>query len=174
MADYKFKTLTPGNWFEPDPTLKLFARYSSADKQMHPLTGDDWARAILEPSLAETVPLETRELFEVARGPLLYAYFFYPLYTLGCEQLFRVADAATLHKCKMKSAPPGLKTFRPRVDWLAAHELWTEQEKSVWLELVHLRNDTSHPQEQSILLPAMAINMLRQVADQINALFKAE
>lgn len=171
MPDYKFRTLTLDNWLETDPTLRLFVRLSPTSGQPHPMTGDDWARPILQPALAETVPLEVRELFEVARGTLVYGYFFYPLYTIGYEQLFRVADAATLHKCRMMSAPPTLSSFRQRVDWLAARKLWTEQEKQVWLEFVTLRNYTSHPEYQPIQLPGMAISTLQQVVDYINALF---
>jgi len=32
-------------------------------------------------------------MYEAARASMCYGYFFYPLYTLATQQLFRVAEA---------------------------------------------------------------------------------
>jgi hypothetical protein len=96
MAELRFKRLTVDNWQRPDPGLSIFVRLSLQDGSTRPISGDDWAREILAIELSERVPLEIRRLFAVARGALVYGYFFYPLYTLGAEQLFRVAEAAVL------------------------------------------------------------------------------
>ena len=44
------------------------------------------------------------------RGAMVYGYFLYPLYVLGAEQLFRVAEAAVTLKCEQM----GAKTDRMR------------------------------------------------------------
>ena len=58
------------------------------------MTGEDWARAFLNVELKEHVPEPVSDLFAIARGALLYGWFFYPLFRLGEEQLYRVVEAA--------------------------------------------------------------------------------
>jgi hypothetical protein len=83
--DLGFKALTLDNWREPDPTSGQFVRPSEIVGAVA-MDGADWARAILNKQLDErTVPLEVVRAFEVARGCMLYGWFFYPLYRLGEE-----------------------------------------------------------------------------------------
>ena len=58
------------------------------------MSGQEWLSLFLDPTLSKSVPENVRALFEVARRSSAYGYFFYPLYTLACEQLFRIAEAA--------------------------------------------------------------------------------
>src|SRR2546423_7399041 len=92
------KALTIENWLQPDPTSTIFVQLSHSDGSVSPMSGEDWAAQFLTPSLAATVPEELRKLFEVARGAMAYGYFFYPLYALAGEQLYRVAEAAVSEK----------------------------------------------------------------------------
>src|SRR5919202_1342535 len=94
------KILTTENWLQPDPTSTIFAQVSSSDGSVSPMSGNDWVALFLKPSLVEAVPEDVRKLFEVARGALAYGYFFYPLYTLAGEQLFRVAECSVSAKCQ--------------------------------------------------------------------------
>jgi hypothetical protein len=103
MSKFGFKKITPSNWLDPDKVLRGFVKMSSTGAQ--PLTADDYLRHILSPELIESVPKDVRALFEVARGAMIYGYFFYPLFTLAAEQLFRVSEAAVSHKCKALGAP---------------------------------------------------------------------
>lgn len=91
MTDYEhgIKKLTVGNWLKPDGVWSHFEGISS---------GEVWVRSILQPALVETVPLEVRKLFEVARSAMAYAYFFYPLSSLAEEQLYRVVESAATYK----------------------------------------------------------------------------
>lgn len=76
MTDFGFKKLTVENWLEPDGILKIFVDLYTGET----ITGNERAKGILEPKLLASVPLPIQRLFEVARGALLYGYFFYPLY----------------------------------------------------------------------------------------------
>ena len=87
-----FKRLTPENWREHDATANHIVRIR--DGIATKLNDEDWAAIILEPELTPAVPEEVRNLFEVAQGVLCYGCFFYPLYTLGSEQFYRVLEAA--------------------------------------------------------------------------------
>jgi hypothetical protein len=86
-----FKHLTVENWTEADPVNKHFARTS-------PLVGpvtmgqSDWARNFLSVELSKEVPSEIKDLFAIARGAILYGWFFYPLFKLGEERLYRVME----------------------------------------------------------------------------------
>jgi hypothetical protein len=68
-------------------------------------TRDKRAEEFLEPILCKETPKDIINLFEVARGCLLYGYFYYPLYTIGIENLYRVLEGAVSRKCKSLNAP---------------------------------------------------------------------
>jgi hypothetical protein len=170
VAKFGFKEITPSNWLEADGVLRGFVRLS-ADGQFQPISGDDYLRSILSPELLQSVPTEVQALFEVARGAMAYGYFFYPLYTLAAEQLFRVAEAAVAHKCKALGAPKSIDTFEKRIHWLVDKGVIPNSELVRWDAIRELRNEASHPERQSILMPGNAIGILETAAEQINSLF---
>lgn len=69
---FGFKRITAENWQEPD-VPRLFGL----------TTPNAWIEAHLQPQLSPNVPQEIASLFEVARGAMIYGWFFYPLITLG-------------------------------------------------------------------------------------------
>ncbi|MBE0411557.1 MAG: DUF4145 domain-containing protein, partial [Anaerolineales bacterium] len=127
---------------------------------------------ILKPQLLEDVPQDVQALFEVARGALLYGYFFYPLYTLAAEQLFRVAEAAISDKCKAKRAPKSKKKFVEKINWLADNGTISQADIKAWTAIREMRNFASHPERQSIITPGLAIGWLEDVSEKINTLFR--
>jgi hypothetical protein len=78
---FGFKRITAENWQDAD-VPRLFGL----------TTPDNWIGAHLQPQLSPNVPQEIAALFEVARGSMIYGWFFYPLITLGAEQCYRVLD----------------------------------------------------------------------------------
>lgn len=161
MTDYEhgIKKLTEENWLKPDGVWSYFEGISSGEK---------WIRIILHPVLAETVPLEVRKLFEVARSAMVYAYFFYPLNTLAEEQLYRVVEAGVTHKCEALGAPKSQKRFQQKVDWLTDQGIIPKHEKAWWDAVRDLRNMTSHPRRQFIIPPGGALGL---ITEKINSLF---
>lgn len=93
-----FRQLTPSNWAEPDPIHRLLT-IIRPDGSQSPVSGAYLVEGFLSFQLNEAVPRPIRAMFEVARGTMCYGYFFYPLYTLGAEQLYRVAEAGIRHRC---------------------------------------------------------------------------
>ncbi len=172
MTKYGFKQLSVDNWREPDPMLEIFVRLAPDGAFRRP-TGDERAQELLAPTLREQVPVAVRRLFEVARGALLYGYFFYPLYTLGVEQLFRVAEAAVTHKCRQIGAPAKVNKagFEEKLQHLVDEGVILMSGQIVWDATRRLRNFTSHPANQMILGPPDAVRELWQIAGEINALF---
>lgn len=106
---------------------------------------------------------------------LLYGCFFYPLYTLGTEQLFRVVEAAVTAKCEELGAPSkAMNRFETKLAYLR-DEGWIPAGDWIrWDATRHLRNATSHPEDQTIVMPNEAMTMLTETAEQINALFPSE
>ncbi len=158
-----FKKITVDNWREPDEISSGFINVQI----------DEWISIILEPNLREAVPVEIKKLFEVARGALVYGYFFYPLYTLGLEQLFRVVEVAVTRKCTTIEAPRAIckGRFQQKVKYLVEMKVIPNQKEEIWNAIRGLRNIASHPQDQSILAPGEAIGKLARIADEINSLF---
>ncbi len=154
------KRLTIENWREPDPTITLMVG-----------TGDAWARLFLTPQLATGVPDEVVKLFETARGAIVYGFQFYPLFTLGVEQVFRVMETAVIRKCEMLGLKPCRDNFDERIKTLHEQGHISEANAATLQAIRHLRNDASHPKEQMILTPAAASGLLRGIVDQINSLF---
>jgi hypothetical protein len=180
------KNLTLDNWQSIDPTSVLLIELDTATGRPLPITPDRWAEWLLEPQLDPSVPGTVQTMFNVARGAMLYGSFFYPLYTLGTEQLYRVADAATWHRCRQLGKPlpaagPNRETFADRVTWLVGQGVISN---ASWWGHGHgpanpggvrmVRNLTSHSTFQQLDLPSTAVIQVRQVADQINELFAPE
>lgn len=134
------------------------------------MSGEDWAEQFLEPSLDDRVPEEVRKLFEVARGAIAYGYFFYPLFTLANEQLYRVVEAAVSEKCALLGAPKR-SSFQDKIKFLLDRNVIADVDFPRWDAIRMLRNMSSHPERQNILPPGMVATTLYLVAQMINSLF---
>lgn len=101
---------------------------------------------------------------------MLYGFLFYPLYTLGSEQLFRVFEAALKHKCKMAEAPSELHGFGALQKWLEARGYLAEPWR--WDAVRETRNETSHPERQFLVTPHQALRDLETSVGLIDSLFQ--
>lgn len=175
MGQLGFKSLKIDNWQQPDPVLSAFVRLSAQDGTIRLVVGNEWASDILSVELSHRVPHEVQRLFAVARGCLVYGYFFYPLYTLGVEQLFRVADAAVAHKCRelgFVDKKGRDLDFKDRVTRLMEERIIAPSAERGWTALRELRNASSHPSDQSILPPGIVVGELRRIATEVDMLFE--
>ncbi len=172
MSNLGFKTLTPENWLEPELVMSIFVTISLKDGSTSPISVDGWIERIGRPQLDLTVPIDILKLFEVARGAMAYGYFFYPLYTLAGEQLYRVAEAAASAKCKLLGANlRRVNRFEDKIAFLQQQNVISQQDWIWWDSIRHLRNFASHPEGQSILMPYDVLSTLAGVAKHINQLF---
>jgi hypothetical protein len=165
-----FKRLTLENWTEADPVNKNFARLS-------PLVGpvemgqDDWAQNFLAVELSEDVPLEIRDLFAIARGAMLYGWFFYPLFRFGEEQLYRVLETATKHRYRESGGARKRASYFEVIDSLVESGLIPADERERWTAARKLRNHVSHPERAAVVPPGFALGMLNAIARDIDSLF---
>ncbi len=170
MANLGIKELTVSNWLTQDVVLTYFVNLLP-DGSTKPITGEMYAETILSIKLKEDVPIEIQKLFEVAKGAMLYGFMFYPLFTLGMEQICRVAETTVSHLCKLKQAPKRIKVFKEKIDWLIENSVIPENDRSFW-EFVRMnRNFSSHPKMQTILSPGSNFEIIQSIALRINSLF---
>lgn len=170
MNEFGFKKLSVDNWKKPDPIMSHSVK---TDRFGPPYQSReiDWVQAILKTEIGGFVPDEIRSLFEVARGSMVYGYFFYPLFTLSAEQLFRVAEAAIAYKCKELNTPKSKRTLQNRINWLLECGAIDKAQERKWEFARKLRNYASHPSRQMILTPGNALDILSSTAEHINTLF---
>jgi hypothetical protein len=165
-----FKQLTLDNWTEADPVNRNFARLS-------PLVGPiqmgqgDWARQFLGVELGGEVPAEIRDLFAIARGAMLYGWFFYPLFRLGEEQLYRVLEAAARLRYRQLGGEKVRPHYQQAIDLLAERGAIPAFEVERWSAARRLRNNASHPEQAAVVPPGFALRMLQRSSADIEALF---
>ena len=137
-------------------------------------------QACLKPQLESSVPKEVVAMFEVARGSMIYGWFFYPLITLATEQLHRVQETAAREKCcQLGIAPAKLSkkglSLEPKlsevIGALVKHGTIKASEEARWQAARRLRNWSSHPQRQTIISPGMSLGALESTTQVINKLF---
>jgi hypothetical protein len=165
-----FKHLTLANWREPDPVNAAFMRLSPVVGPRR-MTGDDWAREFLAVELKPHVPEHIRDLFAVARGAMLYGWFFYPLFRLGEEQLYRVVEAAATARYRELRGPRRRPTFEHAINWLIECRVIPADDKERWAAVRMMRNSASHPERQDIMTPGGVYRVLNAAAHDINRLF---
>lgn len=170
QAEFGHKKLTTSNWLQPDPVSSVFVRVIPAEGRAEKLSADDWAKAFLSLHLSTKVPGEVRALFNVARGACLYGYFYYPMYTLGMEQMYRVGEAAITHKCGELELPTKASLAR-KIQRLVALNVLNEREAEGWGILRRLRNWASHPQQPSVVPPGQVLQQIRRLIRQVDALY---
>ncbi len=167
---FGFKRLTVENWLLPDKAISNLV-WCTAPSFTQSVTPQSLASQVLAVQLTDHAPLEVRKLFEVAKGSLCYGAFFYPLYTLGAEQLFRVLDTALDARCRLAGCQKPKMTFADRIEWAAKRGLFDKSTAGRWQAARELRNQASHAERQSIYTPGMALEILHYTAGCINELF---
>jgi hypothetical protein len=175
QARHDFKEIGTANWQSADEQTAPWVGMTAAAK-----TPAEWVGYYLRPRLKPTVPMEIVTLLEVARGAMIYGWFFYPLLTLGAEQCWRVLESGVRLRCQQI----GIQTKRPRgkgreedttfsenVTALFGRPFAMKLNKSRWDAVRGLRSSTSHPSRQMILDPAQTKGVLETAVELLNDLF---
>jgi hypothetical protein len=163
------KKLTPENWLEGDGAACHWVR--TRDGVVTRMTAKQWGEVFLRPALERSVPLEVQEFLDVARSLLCYGYFFYPLYTLGTAQLYRVLEAALFLRCDALKAPKK-QTFTEMVAWLHARGVIEAERVKQWDTGRKFRTAAPRPGTQRVGDPPIAAHNLEITVGLINALYR--
>lgn len=167
---YGCKLINCGNWNQVDRTFVFTCS----------LGGEDWVAVCSRPQLNSSVPEQIAALFEVARGSIIYSWFYYPLMTLGAEQLQRVLEAAARERlASLTRADIGIDQprnskaiFSEVIAELKGLGVITPEQFERWDITRTLRNLASHPKDQMILPPGTTLGALHTAAELINDLFR--
>lgn len=171
MKEFGFKKLDENNWLKSD--IEELHRVLP-NNSTRPILPREWIDDIQKSKLDDSTPFEIQKLFEVAKGTMIYGYFFYPILTLSSEQFTRVAETAINIKCNTINCPKARNTFSKKVDWLLQESILSKDLHTKWKSIVKLSNMFSHPSRQNIFNPVMAINLMDTVARNINYLFSKD
>lgn len=153
------KEITLENWNQPDLVYDI-EEYNI------------YLKEILNLKLDSYVPVNIRELFEAARGAMVYGYYYYPLYTLADDQMYRVGERAVKEKIKLVQVDEPVKmSFYNSIKYLHANGFLDERSFSKWNSLRSLRNFSSHPERFVLMPPAAIIEYAKGLASEINKLF---
>jgi hypothetical protein len=173
---FEIKKIGVSNWQLPDTTTELWRTMTRAAK-----TEDDWIAFFSSPQLNGKVPEEIAKLMEVARGAMIYSWYFYPLATLGAGQCFRLYDTGTRIRCEQLGIPTKIPTkggikrdtsFKDNIDSLLKHGAIRKADEKRWKSIRELRNWASHLERQPILDPGEAQTILAVVVELLNDLFR--
>ncbi len=167
LNDFKFREITPENFFEYDKR--------GSNKEISRELAIEATKFFFEAQLSEKVPKDTRELFEVARAVMIYGVNFYPLYTVGAEQLFRVAENALRMKCNQTGIVPnqGKYMFANMLGALIKNRVIKREYIDIWNSFKKLRNIFSHPEFQQLFPPGDVLDWMDLVSEHINQLFES-
>jgi uncharacterized protein DUF4145 len=127
-------------------------------------------KRILSFQLPDDVPTEIRSLFEAAQATMVYGYYYYPLYTVGSEHLYRALEAALRHRAIVEGYSARQRGLKETMKYLARKGVLGERDLDRLEPLRHLRNEASHPEFQTLLTPGMAMKSLELTAREINSL----
>ena len=164
------KELTTSNWLEGDKVSQLWTEIDLTTGEYTQITGEKWAKSILSIQLSVKVPTDIERLFKVAQGCMCYGHFFYPLYTLGLQQLHRVHEAAATHACELRNIKK--KTYNDKLTALNKINLINDEEIHKWHVSRKLRNSSSHASAQTIISPNFTVGHLAQSSQLISRLFE--
>ena len=179
-ANPGFKRITVANWQERDMPSG-FSR----------LTPDLWVEHNMQPQLGPNVPADIVSLFEVARGAMIYGWFFYPLITMAMEQCSRVLEAGVKACCVEHGIPTQrlakngnpLRTkdgriietsYAKNIARLIESGIALANHADLWSAARELRNLFSHPERQMLFPPGVTLSMLQITADRLNELFSLQ
>lgn len=175
-AQHDFKDIGTLNWESADEQTSLWMQMTGVTK-----TPTEWVEYYRRPTFKSSVPKEIVTLLEVARGAMIYGWFFYPLVTLGAEQCWRVLEAGVRLRCKQV----GIRTkrvgrggreldtnFSENVAALMGSNLISGLDKARWDAVRNIRNSRSHPSQQMILDPGQAQGVLESAVEALNDLFQ--
>ena len=105
----------------------------------------------------------------MALGSLPYAYWYYPLYTLGAQQLLRVADYA-LDQFARNAGLEQPYSLASRIQELSSSGALSDEDVRRWQLIRRLRNKVAHPTFQKIWGLPQACDVAQSVAEAIAAL----
>jgi len=166
------KDITAENLSEPDPRIQYFVK-----------SAETWVKRCQVIPLGPEVPTDVTDLLEVARGAIIYGWFYYPLMTLGVEQCFRCLETAA----RIRAKQLGIQIERPDPKRGVIPEGFAHLVRQLhrggairsddlprWDAGRDMRNYVSHPEQQMIVMPGEVVGLLDNTIELVVRLFRVQ
>jgi len=101
-----------------------------------------------------------------------YGLFFYPLLTLGAEQLYRILETAAISRRRDLSGEKKRGNFKGTVAWLIKRKVISADHSNQWRSFIELRHAASHPAAQTIMPPGWVMGLLGTIVELINEIYE--
>jgi hypothetical protein len=122
-------------------------------------------------TLSEHVPETAFQMFEVAKGAMVYGLFFYPLYTIGEDHLSRLFEWVVKERYRTLSGRINDRNLKDALEWLLKSGHFPADSDVRWRAAYEIRNMMAHPTMQYITTPAEASRALRYMRDLLEHLY---
>ena len=168
MTEYRhdMQVLTDENFLEPSPIALMFSPWGLSSTGPAPATEEEVRSRVKQftsVTLHDGVPKQLWRMFEVAKGAMVYGIFFYPLYTLGGDHLYRGFEYLVRLQYEKLRREKLTADLRSQVKWLIDNGHFPEPAPERWMAAYEIRNLVSHPKMQSIDHPNGALRILHDM-----------
>lgn len=172
MTEYRhgIQVLTEANFLEPSETALMFSPFGLSTTGPAPSTHNEVRSRVgrfTSVELHDGVPEQLWRMFEVAKGAMVYGILFYPLYTLGTEQIYRTFEYLVKLQYENLRGEKAQADLKSKVQWLIDNGHFPQPAPDAWMAMYHLRNIAAHPNMQTIETPAGASRTLRSMKNLI-------
>lgn len=122
-------------------------------------------------TLSEHVPETAFQMFEVAKGTMVYGLFFYPLYTIGQDHLSRLFEWVVKERYRTLSGRTDDRNLKTALEWLLTNGHFPPDSEVRWRASYEICNSMAHPTMQYITTPADAARYLRHMRELLEHLY---
>lgn len=133
---------------------------------------DDYVRAFLSIKLPTDASEDLLEVFDRVRAVMVYGCYYYPLFSLGVEELYRYHEALIRTALGSAAYKPNGKshTFNRMIEIAVEQNVLSEKEGEAWHAGRWLRNRSSHRESTFLLGPNNALDALQNARDRTEKL----
>jgi hypothetical protein len=167
------KAVTVSNWLSPDPTSRFISHVPHEASELAALldVGNYFAERFTTLELSSTVSDNVARFFNVAKGTVTYAVFFYPLLEIGLERAYSAAEVAVRECAEQHAIPRRYRQAnnKSRISWLCRYG-WISPELCTRLQLTRMTRNLAKHQSQSILMPIDVVKTLGRIANDLESL----
>jgi len=165
------KRLTPENLLNPDPASTLEVPGSMLGlPSLNSPPGPARQQEVLRPRLSRCVDRNVANIFEAGQAAMAFGYYYYPMYDVGCGQVFRAFDRAAVLRAQRGGCVQKRIMLANALDFLKKSGAFGATELAWFDRLRVLRNFASHPEFQARIPPGLAVWSLDDVARAIERL----
>lgn len=135
------------------------------------MSPEAWLEASQRPRLSDSVPLDVRDYFAIARGTMAYGAFSLSCLHFGGDQVLRAAECAVRHRCRQIGILEDFLPLSVRIERLHRAGAISDDARARWSDARRLRNHVGHRVRAEHGPPQSYLDRLDLVANLVNEHF---